>query len=253
MSENNITPESEIQKYSKTRGPQNEGLKPSLEQKISDAVVDANLGKITRRAFFTTALAGLLALLRKREREQPNVTQSTKSFESFHLQTIDAPINPQISFQHLKREGFEFVADTENGELTVTDIPDVEVMELSDIKGEIIVRRGPSANNDPIELTVADLQKINPSNRYKVVRIIGGEYDPGFSHLGSTYVANSAENVPHGIWYAIVNEELQDGVKKYYFSDLYGNKISDSEMPFCLSANFGTVIKDQPQTSSVNS
>ncbi|GIW61844.1 MAG: hypothetical protein KatS3mg089_0696 [Patescibacteria group bacterium] len=253
MSENREILESDT--HNRLRGPQNEDLRPTLGQKINDRVVDADLRKITRRAFLAAGILGVLRLLRRNrgENKHPNLSQPvptavpTESHpEVFHLKTIDAPIDPQISFQQLKKEGIEFVADTESGDLTVTDIPDVEIMELADIKGKIIVRRGASSNNEGIELTLSELKKINPEGKYKVVRIIGGEYAPGFSHLGSTYVANSAENTAHGIWYAIVNEKLdpEKGIKKYFFADLYGKELPSSENPLCVSANFGTIIKD---------
>lgn len=254
MSETREILESDIHKL---RGPQNKDLKPTLGQKINDRVVDVNLGKVTRRALLVSAILGLASLLRKRRREPANLSQSTptESFsEVFHLKTIDAPTDPQKSFQQLKQKGMEFVADTETGDLAVTDIPDVEIMELSDIEGKIIVRRGASSNNEGIELTLSDLKKINPEGKYKVVRIIGDEYAPGFSHLGSTYVTNSSENTAHGIWYAIVNEELNNGIKEYYFADLYGKKLPSSDIPFCVSANFGTIIKDtQDKTQSRDS
>ncbi len=251
--------------HNKLRGPQNEGLKPTLEQRINERVADADLKKISRRTLLASLILGLSRILRRnsREREQSNLSQSTSTEshpEVFRLKTIEAPIDPQISFQQLKREGIEFVADTESGDLTVTDIPDVEMMELDDIEGKIIVRRGASSNNEGIELTLSDLKKINPEGKYKVVRIIGDEYAPGFSHLGSTYVANSAENTAHGIWYALVNEKIdpENGIKKYFFADLYGKELPSSENPLCVSANFGTIIKDtqdntQDNTQSPNS
>jgi len=250
--------------HNKLRGPQNEDLRPTLGQKINDTVVDADLRKFTRRAFLAGILGVLTRFLRRNSRnrgenEHPNLSQPipTESHpEVFRLQTIDAPIDPQISFEQLKKEGIEFVADTESGDLTVTDIPDVETMELTGIKGGIIVRRGASSNNEGIELTLSDLKKINPEGKYKVVRIIGDEYAPGFSHLGSTYVDNSAENTAHGIWYALVNEKLdpEKGIKKYFFADLYGKELPSSENPLCVSANFGIIIKDtQDNTQSSDS
>ncbi len=234
------------------KGFQETTAKKQTDKPLSHKVQDALENKRTRRevlgGFLASALAATTIGTVVREgapevyQPEPQLPQSTPSPEPtpqshYELDTTVGRVD-QDTYKELQNHNARFARfDKDRGWVDANE-PVIKRMVLSPEDGKLIVRHGPHFGDNYDEVSWDDYIKTNPDHIVYTTDIVGDQY---YSLSGQGQIHLNGSDGYNGIWPAIVNKtHTEDGMLRFSFSSIYGEKIAEEQEPDCVSASFAT-------------